>query len=45
MLHRLKKDGIVIKEALLKLDEEKLTYDDLAAISKQLPSPEEVFHV
>ena len=32
-----------IRLALMEIDDEKLTIDDLKAISKQLPTPEEVY--
>lgn len=41
MLSRFKMTSLEISQALLRLDD-KLSIDDLKAISKQLPSPEEV---
>jgi diaphanous 1 len=42
MLSRIKLDLEEIKRALLDVDDGKLTPDDLRAISRQLPTPEEV---
>lgn len=42
MLSRIKLDLEEIKRALLDVDDSKLTPDDLRAISRQLPTPEEV---
>lgn len=43
MLSRIKLKLPQIREALLKLDDEKLSTDDLRAISKQLPTSDEVY--
>lgn len=43
MLSRFKMTPPEIRQALLSLDD-KMSIDDLKAISKQLPSPEEVRH-
>lgn len=42
MLSRIKLDLEDIKRALLVMDDNKLTLDDLRAISRQLPTSEEV---
>lgn len=42
MLRNLKKSGADIKNALLDLDDEKLSCDDLTKIEKVLPTPDEV---
>jgi len=42
MLSRIKLDLEEIRRALLDVDDSKLTPDDLRAISRQLPTPEEV---
>lgn len=42
MLSRIKMDYPEIRRALLEIDDEKLSVDDLKAISKQLPTSEEV---
>lgn len=42
MLSRIKLDLEEIKRALLVMDDNKLTLDELRAISRQLPTPEEV---
>lgn len=42
MLAKIKLDLAVIRKAILELDDEKLSMDDLKAIGKQLPSIEEV---
>ena len=42
MLSRVKLDLGEIRRALLDVDDSKLTPDDLRAISRQLPTPEEV---
>ena len=42
MLTRIKLELPAIRQAILELDDEKLTADDLKAIGKQLPSSEEV---
>lgn len=42
MLSRIKLDLEEIRRALLNVDDGKLTPDDLRAISRQLPTPEEV---
>jgi hypothetical protein len=43
MLSRIKMSFPDIRKALLELDDHKLSYDDLKAISKQLPTSEEVY--
>ncbi|KAJ4496810.1 formin homology 2 domain-containing protein [Lentinula lateritia] len=45
MLSRIKLKLPQIREALLKLDDEKLSTDDLRAISKQLPTSDEVMRI
>ncbi|KAJ3876959.1 formin homology 2 domain-containing protein [Lentinula edodes] len=45
MLSRIKLKLPEIREALLKLDDEKLSTDDLRAISKQLPTSDEVMRI
>jgi diaphanous 1 len=42
MLSRIKMEYPEIRRALLEIDDEKLSIDDLKAISKQLPTSEEV---
>ena len=42
MLSRIKLDLEEIRRALLDIDDSKLTPDELRAISRQLPTPEEV---
>jgi len=42
MLSRIKLDLEEIRRALLDVDDSKLTPDDLRAISRQLPTPDEV---
>lgn len=42
MLARIKLDLPAIRQAILELDDDKLSADDLKAIGKQLPSSEEV---
>jgi hypothetical protein len=42
MLSRIKLDLEEIRRALLVMDDNKLTLDELRAISRQLPTPEEV---
>jgi diaphanous 1 len=42
MLSRIKLDLEATKRALLDVDDNKLTQDELRAISRQLPTPEEV---
>ena len=42
MLSRIKLDLEEIRRALLDVDDGKLTTDELRAISRQLPTPEEV---
>lgn len=42
MLSRIKLDLEEIKRALLFVDDSKLSLDELRAISRQLPTPEEV---
>ena len=42
MLARIKLDLPVIRSAILELDDDKLSTDELKAISKQLPTTEEV---
>ena len=42
MLARIKSDLPQIRRALLELDDVTLTVDNLKAISKQLPTPDEV---
>lgn len=42
MLARFKLDLPSIRKAILELDDEKLSMDELRAISKQLPTTEEV---
>lgn len=42
MLSRIKLDYPAIRKALLELDDIKLSFDDLKAISRQIPTPEEV---
>ena len=44
MLSRIKMDYSQIRRCLLEVDDTKLSIDDLRAISKQLPTPEEVSH-
>jgi len=43
MLSRIKLDFAGIKRAILDLDDTKLSVDDLRAISRQLPTDEEVY--
>ena len=42
MLSRIKLDLEEIRRALLVVDDNKLTLDELRSISRQLPAPEEV---
>jgi hypothetical protein len=42
MLSRIKMGFPEIRQALLDIDDHRLSIDDLKAISKQLPTPEEV---
>ena len=42
MLSRIKMEYPEIRRAVLEIDDEKLSIDDLKAISKQLPTSEEV---
>lgn len=42
MLSRIKMGFPDIRKALLDLDDEKLSFDDLKAISRQLPTSDEV---
>lgn len=46
MLSRIKMDNIEIRRCMFEVDDEKLSIDDLKAISKHLPTSEEVsfFH-
>lgn len=44
MLARIKLELPAIRRAILELDDEKLSTDELKAISKQLPTAEEVGH-
>ena len=43
MLARIKLDLPAIRMALLELDDEKLSVEELRSISKQMPASEEVF--
>jgi hypothetical protein len=47
MLSRIKKDNSQIRMSLLEINDEQLSIDDLKAIGKHLPTPEEVgpFHL
>lgn len=42
MLARLKLDLSVIRKAIMEIDDDKLSMDELKAIGKQLPTTEEV---
>ena len=44
MLSRIKMDYPQIRKSIVEIDDERLSIDDLKALSKQLPTSEEVCH-